>query len=125
MKHVDILIIDDEEKFAAMLSKRIELRGCTADVCHDGQTGLDWITENKGRAHLVLLDLQLPDIYGIQVLAAIKEQAPDLPVIIVTGHGTEKDRLACEELGAFQFIHKPLKIDTLMALFEQIRGTVQ
>jgi two-component system, OmpR family, response regulator len=121
MKHIDILIIDDEKKFAAMLSKRIELRGYTAGVCHDGQTGLKWIKENKGAVTLILLDLQLPDIYGTKVLAGIKEMHPEIPVIVLTGHGTEQDRQECDRLGAYQFIHKPLNIDTLMTILEQIK----
>ena len=121
MKQTDILIIDDEKKFAAMLSKRIQLRGYSAGVCYDGKTGLKWIKENKGCVALILLDLQLPDIYGTKVLAGIKDLYPDIPVIVLTGHGTEQDRQECERLGAYQFIHKPLKIDTLTAILENIR----
>jgi DNA-binding NtrC family response regulator len=121
MKHIDILIIDDEKKFASMLSKRIQLRGYSAVVCYDGKTGLKWIEENKGSVTLILLDLQLPDIYGTKVLSGIKNMKPDIPVMVLTGHGTEQDRQECEHLGAYQFVHKPLKIETLMTILEQIR----
>lgn len=125
MKQIDILIVDDEEKFAAMLSKRLTLRGCSCWVCHDGRTALEWVRENSGRVSLILLDLRLPDLYGTSVLAGIREMDPDVPVLILTGHGTEKDRQECLELGAARFIHKPLDIDDLMAFMQQIREAAQ
>ena len=123
MKHIDILIIDDEKRFATMLSRRIELRGYSSQVCYDGRTALQWIKKHSDSVTLILLDLQLPDIYGTKVLAGIKEINPVIPVIILTGHGTEQDRQQCDQLGAYMFIHKPLKIDKLMIILEQIRET--
>ena len=121
MQHTDILIIDDEIKFADMLAKRIELRGRSNAVCHDGRSALEWVKSHAHGITLILLDLRLPDLYGTEVLVGIKEINPAIPVIILTGHGTEKDRLECERLGAYRFIHKPPKIDELMSNFEQIR----
>jgi len=123
MKHTDILIIDDEKKFAVMLSKRIKLRGCSCEICYTGKTAIDWIEKYSDSVTLILLDLQLPDIYGTQVLTMIKEINPSIPVIILTGHGTEPDRQQCEKLGAYMFIHKPLSIDQLMNILEQIKET--
>ena len=123
MKHTDILIIDDEEKFAAMLARRIELRGCSSQVCYDGRTALQWVKKHSNSVTLILLDLQLPDIYGTKVLTGIKKINPAIPVIILTGHGTEQDRRQCEQLGAYMFIHKPLNIDELMTIMERVRET--
>nr|NJM03156.1 response regulator [Desulfobacula sp.] len=123
MQHIDILIIDDEIKFADMLAKRIELRGCSNAVCYDGKSALQWVREHAGRVSLILLDLRLPDLYGTEVLTGIKNISPAVPVIVLTGHGTEKDRRECERLGAYRFIHKPLNIDELMNILEQIRET--
>lgn len=121
MEHVDILIVDDETKFAAMLTKRIKLRGYHSEVCYDGNTALQWIRENGDFVTLILLDLQLPDLYGIEVLTEIKKINPTIPVIILTGHGTERDRQQCEQLGAYMFIHKPLDIDQLMTIMEGLK----
>jgi DNA-binding NtrC family response regulator len=121
MKHADILIVDDEIKFADMLAKRIELRGCSSAVCYDGRSALEWVKSHARGIALILLDLRLPDLYGTEVLIGIKEINPAIPVIILTGHGTEKDRQECERLGAYRFIHKPPKIDELMSIFEHIR----
>jgi len=54
-------------------------------------------------------------------LTGIKNMNPAIPVIILTGHGTEKDRLECERLGAYRFIHKPPNIDELMTILEHIK----
>ena len=123
MQHIDILIIDDEIKFADMLAKRIELRGCSNAVCYDGRSALEWVRSHADRISLILLDLRLPDLYGTEVLTGIKKINPAIPVIILTGHGTEKDRRECERLGAYRFIHKPLNIDELMTILQHIRET--
>ena len=121
MEHTDILIIDDEKKFAAMLAKRIELRGCSAEICYDGTSAIEWVKQYHASVTLILLDLQLPDLYGTKVLAGIKKIAPDIPVIILTGHGNEQDRQECTRLGAYMFVHKPLGIDKLMQILETIK----
>ncbi|HKL01267.1 MAG TPA: response regulator [Desulfotignum sp.] len=125
MKHIDILIIDDEIKFADMLSRRLSLRGITCQACYDGQSGLQWLTKNPGAAALILLDLKLPDIYGTQVLARVKKIDPGIPVFIITGHGTREDEKACIDLGAAEFIHKPVSIEKITALLNHARGEVQ
>lgn len=119
MKHYKLLIIDDERRFADALAKRLLLRGCHCDVSYSGQEALD--TLKCKQYFLVLLDLHLPDIYGTEVLAQIKQMRPDTHVIIVTGHGTEKDRRECLRLGAYTFRHKPLGIEDLMSLLDEIQ----
>jgi DNA-binding response OmpR family regulator len=120
MIHADLLIIDDEQRFAEMLVRRLNLRGVTCCVRHEGQAGLDILSHKKFT--LVLLDLQLPDIYGTEVLARIKKICAATPVIILTGHGSKKDRQECMALGAHAFMHKPLDIDELMRILDQIGG---
>lgn len=118
MKPYHLLIVDDEKRFADMLAKRLTLRGCRCEVCYNGQQALDLVGQKN--FFLILLDLHLPDIYGTEVLMRIKEIDSKTPVIIVTGHGTEKDRKACMRLGAYDFVHKPLGIDELMAMLARI-----
>ncbi len=122
MKHIDILIIDDEIKFADMLGRRLSLRGVTCHACYDGQSGLKWIKAHPGAVTLILLDLKLPDIYGTQVLATIKKIDPAVPVFIITGHGTQADEAACLALGACEFIHKPVNIEKLTTRLNDVRG---
>jgi DNA-binding response OmpR family regulator len=118
MKQYNLLIVDDEQRFANMLAKRLSLRGCHCEVCYNGQQALDLV--KRKNFFLILLDLHLPDIYGIEVLTRIKVISEMTPVIILTGHGTEKDRRACMLQGAYAFWHKPLIIDELMAILARI-----
>ena len=118
MKQYHLLIVDDEQRFADMLAKRLRLRGCHCEVCYNGQQALDLVTRKD--FFLILLDLHLPDIYGVEVLKRIKEISEMPPVIILTGHGTEEDRRACMQQGAYAFMHKPLGIDELMVILAQI-----
>ena len=121
MEHYNLLIVDDEERFANMLAKRLTLRGCVCEVCFRGQEALNIVKQKK--FSLILLDLHLPDIYGSEVLNRIKEIDATTPVIIVTGHGTEKDRRQCMQRGAYAFMHKPLGIEELMAILSKISET--
>jgi DNA-binding response OmpR family regulator len=118
MKPYNLLIVDDEKRFANMLAKRLILRGCHCEVCYNGQQALDLVAQKD--FFLILLDLHLPDIYGTEVLRRIKKMDSKTPVIVVTGHGTEKDRKACMHQGAYAFVHKPLGIDDLMAMLGRI-----
>ncbi len=119
MKPYSLLIVDDEEQFANILAMRLNLRGCDCEVCYNGQDAIDIIQEKN--FDLVLLDLRLPDIYGTDVLAGIKEINAKIPVIIVTAHGTEKDRQLCIQLGAYAFMHKPLNIEELTPILKKLR----
>ena len=119
MKQYDLLSVDDEQRFANMLAKRLNLRGCVCEVCFSGKEALNIVKQKT--FFLILLDLHLPDMYGIEVLIRIKEIDTRTPVIILTGHGTEKDRRECMRQGAYDFIHKPLGIEKLMTILAQIR----
>ena len=121
MKQYQLLIVDDERRFADMLAKRLTLRGCFCEVCYSGQEAMKILKDRE--FFLVLLDLHLPDIYGTEVLTKIKEKSPATPVIILTGHGTEKDRRECMQQGAYAFMHKPLGIDELMGILAKIEDS--
>jgi two-component system, OmpR family, response regulator len=118
MKQYNLLIVDDEQRFADMLARRLNLRGCNCEVCYSGRETFKILKKKK--IHLVLLDLHLPDIYGTEVLIRIRKYDERTPVIIVTGHGTEKDRRECMQQGAYAFMHKPVGIDELMTILAEI-----
>jgi DNA-binding response OmpR family regulator len=118
MKQYDLLIIDDERRFADMLAKRLNLRGCECEVCYSGREALDVL--KRKNFSLVILDLHLPDLYGSEVLSRIKKINAQIPVIILTAHGTQKDRQECMQKGAHDFMQKPLVIEKLMATLAQI-----
>lgn len=118
MKHYKLLIVDDEERLANTLALRLGLRGCSCEVCYSGKEALEIIRRQD--FSLILLDLHLPDIYGIDVLKQIKQMGSGVPVVILTGHGTEEDRKQCQQLGVYDFIHKPLRIEKLMTVLEKM-----
>ena len=118
MKQYELLIVDDERRFADMLAKRLTLRGCFCEVCYSGHEAINILKQKD--FSLVLLDLHLPDTYGTEVLKKIKEMNRRIPVIILTAHGTEKDRLECMVSGAHAFMRKPLGIDKLMIILDKI-----
>lgn len=115
-----VLIIDDEKRFATMLSKRLSLRGFLCEVVYDGESGLEMLPRFPFRA--VVLDLRLPGLSGEEVLERIKMKQPDLPVIILTGHGNEKERKTCMDLNAHSFLNKPVDLSQLVSLFHDILG---
>ena len=118
MKPYNLLIVDDEKRFANMLAKRLTLRGCRCEICYNGRQALDLVRRKD--FFLILLDLHLPDIYGTDLLMGIREMNSKTPVIVVTAHGTEEDRKECIRLGALAFVHKPLGIDELMEILARI-----
>jgi DNA-binding response OmpR family regulator len=120
MKRYDLLIVDDEKRYADMLARRLGLRGLICKVCYDGKTALDTLAE--AQIPVAILDLQLPDLYGIEVLKQVKVAWPETAVIILTGHGTENDRQQCLSLGAHEFMNKPLDIDQLLAIMAGLKG---
>jgi two-component system, OmpR family, response regulator len=120
MKHYGLLIVDDEKRYADMLARRLQLRGITSCVCYDGGSALEIISRDP--IPIVLLDLRLPDMYGLEVLAKIKAHRPETVVVILTAHGTHGDKEQSVALGAYAFMNKPLDIDWLVTLMDKIKG---
>ena len=110
-----ILLIDDERVFADTLAKRLSVRGIDCAVAYDGRAGLALVKSKTFTG--VILDLRLPDLDGCEVLRRIMGLHPDLPVAIVTGHGTDDDRRECMKDGAMAFLHKPVDLTRLVRLF--------
>jgi two-component system, OmpR family, response regulator CpxR len=106
-----LLLVDDEREFVHTLSERLLMRDLDSAVAYDGETALDIL--DKDEPEVMILDLKMPGIDGIEVLRKTKATRPEVEVIILTGHGTEKDRETCMELGAFAYLQKPVDIDVL------------
>lgn len=118
-----LLLVDDERKFVQTLSERLRLREMGSVVAYDGQSALDLIKEEE--PEVMILDLKMPGIDGIQVLKQVKQTNPLIEVIILTGHGTGADKEICMELGAFAYLEKPVDVnvlsDTIKKANEKIR----
>lgn len=106
-----ILLVDDEREFVKTLSERLLIREMDSAVTYDGESALELIKEDE--PEVMILDLRMPGIGGIEVLKRVKATNPDIEVIILTGHGSEADRQKCIDLGAFAYFQKPVDIDEL------------
>jgi DNA-binding response OmpR family regulator len=107
------LLVDDEREFVQTLSERLQMRDMGSAVAYDGESALAMIHEHEDEPEVMILDLKMPGIDGIEVLKRVKQTRPEIEVIILTGHGSEQDRKTCLELGAFAYLQKPVDIEIL------------
>jgi CheY-like chemotaxis protein len=119
-----VLLVDDEKDFVLTLSERLEMRDVSPAIALDGEQALKILDEEE--PDVIVLDLKMPGIDGIEVLRKVKTGHPAVEVIILTGHGNEKDREVCMRLGAFAYLQKPVNIETLSKAmkdaYEKIRS---
>lgn len=108
-----VLLVDDEREFVQTLSERLLMRDMGSAVAFDGESALAMIHEHEDEPEVMILDLKMPGIDGIEVLKRVKQTRPEIEVIILTGHGSEQDRKTCLDLGAFAYLQKPVDIDVL------------
>ena len=113
----NVLLIDDEEDFVTTLAERLQLRGITAKTATDGELGLRLIKDETFQ--VVILDVLMPDLGGLEVLKQIKAFNPHIPVILLTGHGDSQQSSRGIQLGAFDYLMKPFDIDELIKKIEE------
>ncbi|WP_029897766.1 response regulator [Desulfohalovibrio reitneri] len=106
-----VLLVDDEKDFVDRLSERLKLRDLDADIAYNGEEALQALS--RGDHGVMVLDLRMPGIDGLEVLRRVRREHPELRVVILTGHGTEYDAEEAKRLGAFEYMHKPVNIDEL------------
>ena len=112
MEGIKILLVDDEEEFVKTLAERIEIRGLKSDVALSGEQALKAMDEDL--PDVMVLDLKMPGIDGLEVLRRTKKAHPEIQVIMLTGHGSEKDENEARRLGVFEYLHKPVDLENLM-----------
>jgi two-component system, OmpR family, response regulator len=110
---VRILIVEDEARIRAFLARAFEAEGFGVDVAEDGEQGLERAL--SGSHELVILDLLLPGRDGLQSLAELHRQRPDLPVLILSARSDLATKLRGFELGAVDYVAKPFSLDELLA----------
>ena len=118
-----VLLVDDERDFVQTLSERLIMRDMGSAVAYDGESALNMIKDEE--PEVMILDLRMPGIDGIEVLRQVKSSNPDIEVIVLTGHGTEKDKETCMALGAFAFLQKPVDIQVLSQTLMKANEKVQ
>jgi two-component system response regulator CpxR len=106
-----VLLVDDEREFVQTLSERLMLRDMGSAVAYDGESALNVVREDD--PEVIIIDLKMPGVDGIEVLKRIKKARPEIEVIVLTGHGSESDKNLCLTLGAFAYLKKPVDINEL------------
>ncbi|WP_028574658.1 response regulator [Desulfonatronovibrio hydrogenovorans] len=106
-----VLLVDDEQRFARTLSERLRMREMGTAVVYDGEEALELIDQDEPQ--VVILDLKMPEIDGVQVLRHIRRSHPKVQVIILSGAGYDEDLQTCLDLGAFACLQKPVDIREL------------
>jgi two-component system response regulator CpxR len=118
-----VLLVDDEREFVQTLSERLLMRDMGSAVAYDGESALQMVSEDE--PEVMILDLKMPGIDGIEVLRRVKTTSPEIEVIILTGHGSEDDRKVCMDLGAFAYLHKPVDIAVLTETLQSANDKIK
>jgi DNA-binding NtrC family response regulator len=107
-----VLFVDDEVEFLETLLKRMKKRNLEASGVKSGEQAIEFLAQN--RVDVVVLDVKMPGMDGIQALKEIKKLHPLIEVVMLTGHASVEVAIQGMELGAFDYLMKPVDIDDLL-----------
>jgi DNA-binding NtrC family response regulator len=113
-----ILIVDDEENARLGLSKLLSQEGYDVDLAANGTEALEIL--RRQRVNLVISDINMPDMNGIMFLREISRHFPSTNVIMITAYGGVESYLEAMNLGAFEYLHKPLRIGELRSVMKKV-----
>ncbi len=124
MEEFRVLIVDDEDDFRETIVKRLNSRKIFADGAENGKTALGMIEKNS--YDVIVLDVKMPGIDGIETLRQLKLKKPELEVIMLTGHASVDFGIKGMQLGAFDYVMKPAPlhelIDKIRQAFDKKKG---
>lgn len=115
--HIKVLVVDDELDFLETIVKRLERRGLSAKGVSSGKSALDYLESHE--VDVVILDVRMPGMDGIDVLKEIVTKWPKTQVILLTGHGSIEAGMKGLELGAYDYVLKPAKLEDIMKKIHQ------
>lgn len=115
-----ILIVDDEENTRIGLSKLLSQEGFEVCSVPNGQEALEYL--KSSRVNLVISDINMPEMNGLTFLKELNRLYPSTHVIMITAYGGVESYLEAMNLGAFEYIHKPIKIEELKSVMEKIHN---
>lgn len=114
MSLAKVLLVDDEKPFVETMIKRLQKRDLEIVPAHDGQEALDAL-DRDGQIEVVILDIKMPVMDGMEALGKIKAKHPLVEVIMLTGHATVETGIEGMKMGAFDYLMKPCNTDELIA----------
>lgn len=117
-----VLLVDDEKDFVAALSERLQLRGIDAGFEMDGRSALKRVERDPPQ--IVVLDVMMPGIGGVEVMKRIRMKHPGIPVLLLTGHGSVSEGSIGKAQGAFGYLVKPIDIDELIVKMQEALKSV-
>lgn len=106
------MLVDDEEDFVRTLSERLQMRDLKKNTAFDGEQALKIVSDKE--PDIMILDLKMPGIDGMEVLRRVRNAYPNIQVIIQTGHGNDLDEAEARQLGVFDYLKKPVDIELLV-----------
>lgn len=112
MKQFDVLVVDDEAEFRELTVKILNKRGIEARGAESGEKALDILRHSL--IDVVLLDVKMPGMDGIETLRQIRMQNPLVEVVLLTGHASVESGIEGMKLGAFDYLMKPIELDPLL-----------
>ena len=112
MAEYRVLLVDDEEEFVSALSERLTLRGIETESALNGEEALASLVDKE--FEVVILDVMMPGLGGLEVLRQIKSTHPNTQVILLTGHGSTREGIEGMRLGAFDYLIKPVDIEEML-----------
>ena len=122
-----VLLVDDEREYVQTLSERLQARDMGSMIVYNGEQALSFLEDDE--PEVMVLDLRMPGVDGIEVLRQIKQKHQSVEVIVLTGHGSEKDEELCMKLGAFAYLRKPVDIDrlsqTMQEAYRQVKAKTE
>ena len=116
-KDINILVVDDQRKVADTVSEIMSRAGYSATAVYSGREAVERFEEKK--IQLVITDLKMPEVDGMDLLKTIKGIDAKVPVIVVTGYGTVKKAVEAIKNGAYDFVEKPVDRDKLELIVER------
>ena len=118
-----LLIVDDEKGYVNVLAKRMAKRNIVVTPAYSGSEGIQALRRQD--FDVAVLDLKMEDMDGIEVLKIFQKMVPGMPVIMLTGHGSEKAAREGMEFGAFDYLTKPCDLEQLIAKIKQARDATR
>ncbi len=112
MSKIRVLLVDDEEDYVKALAERMDMRDLQSKIALSGEEALNLLDEDP--PDVIVLDLRMPGMGGMEVLERVRREHPHIQVIILTGHGGEKEEREARRLGAFEYMQKPADTGTLI-----------
>lgn len=120
MSDIKLLLVDDEEDFVRTLAERLDLRDLASNTAFDGRQAIKVVDDCE--PDVMVLDLKMPEIDGMEVLRRVRSKYPNIRIIIQTGHGNDLDEAEARRLGVFDYLKKPVEIELLV---DRIRAAAQ